>query len=161
MPSDKRRHSAPDLPTTVKLAGTTRTVKLEHDHASDLALSYAVEWHRRAGRLKLPRSGIVRAALLYYTAHLASVPEERKAAEFQVARSATRSLRTDEDEQEAAWGRLQAIGEADPLPSFTVILRGTDGSGWVESLDARVDELVGAMNRGRTAHLSGPKAPRC
>lgn len=119
----KRPPPAPYQRTTVPLTATIAKAQAHLDLRSVVALAYAQEAHRRAGRINVPAAGVIRRALSVYVQHLATV-EPRS--EFRATEAACKPLCHQEPEEAHSMAllRLYAGTDEEPLPSFEVVLDG-------------------------------------
>lgn len=145
--------------TTVPLTGTTHAVKAYLDHSSEFAVAYAQAWLARAGSPKVPVSGVIRAALRRYVDHLQHTQDATT--EVGAVARTCRETAPAADDREAAWGRLQDINPAEPLPPYTDVLRGPEVASQVAAINARAEALFDDMagsNWGRLKRLR-PSTP--
>lgn len=141
---DTKQSSAFDSQrTTVALTGTVTKTQAGLDERSAIALAYATEWHRRAGGLKVPSSGLIRRALQLYCVHL----QQAGKGEVHAVHSACNAF-TPADADEArrmALLRLYGADEAQPLPSFAVVIDGPRVVAERAAEHARLERVLEAL----------------
>ena len=108
--------------TTYLLACTVSTSAVKLDFKSRLALAWINAWIEDHKGLKAPLSGVIRQALLAYAQRLEGVQPSDAFRTLQELKSTCRGTSPPQDEQDAAYVRLQ--GSGGPLKPFNVILHG-------------------------------------
>lgn len=140
--------------TSLALTGTVRNTQAGLDHSSAFAMAWAASWLARAGSKKVPTGGVIRRALAVYLQHLqacASPADEVRA----VARACAAFL-PDGSAARAAYDRLEAVPETEPLPPHRVLLAGPEGLD-LAALEARVEQHIQAIAATPWGRLKGIK----
>jgi hypothetical protein len=132
---------------TVPLTGTTKSTPAHLHFGAELALIYAAAFLFRAGRVKVPASGIMRAALVAYAARLDAADE---ASLFREAQTACMASPVAHENRRAAELRLYSVPPDEPLPPFGAILRGHASRQLAEQATLRADTLADGLLRGST-----------
>lgn len=131
--------------TTVPIRSTYSRPTVLLDFAADLATRYAQQWHIRAGRLKVPVSGVMRRALAVYMRHL-NHPDTDHKEEFRDMQRACNAPPVDDTDQQQVLARLQtALDGGNPLPHFRDILDGPESRARIAAINANVEALVNQM----------------
>lgn len=120
MSSSNHVRRAPRPRTTVALSGTSKSTPAHLSFDAELAIAYAQCWLHRAGSLKVPAAGVIRAALVAYARRL---HELAPMSAFRDAESACKALVPDLEARQAAELRLYTVPPTEPLPPFEAILR--------------------------------------
>lgn len=151
---DQHQPSGPHGRRTARLTGSIARTEAKLDLAAQLGIAYGQKWLEQAqgqSGLQVPAAGVIRRALQVYMGHLNDTSTD-PADEARAALRCCNAPPADEDAKRAAFARLDAAPDGQPLPDFRDVLRDPDLVGALAGLDARVDELVQqakAQRRGR------------
>jgi len=150
-----RVSARPSTRTTLALTATHSTPQASLSYEADLALRYAGLWLRAAGSPKVPASGVIRRALEVYVRHLEAA---HGPSEVRAVKSACVPLPPRPETQQMAELRLYACQPGEPLPPFSVVLRGPNAAREMAELTARAEAIAEQCIASRPFHRK-PKEP--
>lgn len=144
--------SGPQARRVARLTGTVARAESKLDLDAQLSIAYSQKWLDLAqgpSPLEVPASGVVRRALQVYMRHLNAATTD-PADEARAALRCCNAFPVNEEARRAAFGRLDAVAQGQPLPAFRNVLCDPSVVATIDGLDAKVDELVGQINQQRS-----------